>query len=230
MRDLFFNLPARARFLGSARTEFFHANRVIHRLALSSPQVSFALRHEKRTIFSAPHAETLLDRIGQIYGAQVARGLIPLEEERSGMRITGYISSPDLKRGNCRDQLFCINGRPINDRALSYILASATRDPPARDLSLGGHPHRPPVCGGGRERASTQGGDPLRRAAARTGGSHPRSQAHPLLALRRLPSPRSRGPGTPEGPFITGVSRSLPRPAARHLRSATGTRRGKSES
>lgn len=125
VRDLFFNLPARARFLGSARTEFFHANRVIHRLALSSPQVSFALRHEKRTIFSAPHAEALLDRIGQIYGAQVARGLIPLEEERSGVRITGYISSPDLKRGNRRDQLFCINGRPINDRALSYILASA---------------------------------------------------------------------------------------------------------
>ena len=125
VRDLFFNLPARARFLGSARTEFFHSNRVLHRLALSSPNVGWSLKHGERLVFSAPRAKDLLDRIAQVYGAQVARQLIPIEIEHSGIRITGYISPPDIKRGNRRDQLFCINGRPVSDRALSYVLASA---------------------------------------------------------------------------------------------------------
>ncbi len=125
VRDLFFNLPARARFLGSARTEFFHINRIVHRLSLASPGVGFTLKHGERAVFSAPRAANLLDRIGQIYGAQTARSLIPIEEELGRIRITGYISPPDLKRGNRRDQLFSINGRPIGDRTLSYILASA---------------------------------------------------------------------------------------------------------
>ena len=125
VRDLFFNLPARARFLGSARTEFFHINRVVHRLSLSYPAVGFTLKHGERAVLAAPRAANLLDRIGQIYGAETARMLMPIEEELGGIRITGYVSPPDLKRGNRRDQLFCINGRPISDRTLSYILASA---------------------------------------------------------------------------------------------------------
>lgn len=127
VEDLFFNLPARANFLGAARTEFFHANRVFHRLALAFADVSWSLKHDERTILTAPHASSLLDRIAQVYGAQVARAMIPLEAERNGIAISGFISQPDLKRGNRRDQLFCVNGRPVNDRGLSYVLASAYR-------------------------------------------------------------------------------------------------------
>lgn len=127
VEDLFFNLPARANFLGTARTEFFHVNRVFHRLALAFADVSWSLKHDERTILTAPHASGLLDRIAQVYGAQVARAMIPLEAERNGIAISGFISQPDLKRGNRRDQLFCVNGRPVNDRGLSYVLASAYR-------------------------------------------------------------------------------------------------------
>ena len=127
VEDLFFNLPARANFLGAARTEFFHANRVFHRLALAFADVSWSLKHDERTILTAPHASSLLDRIAQVYGAQVARAMIPVEAERNGIAISGFISQPDLKRGNRRDQLFCVNGRPVNDRGLSYVLASAYR-------------------------------------------------------------------------------------------------------
>jgi len=127
VEDLFFNLPARANFLGAARTEFFHANRVFHRLALAFSDVSWSLKHDERTILTAPHASSLLDRIAQVYGAQVARAMIPVEAERNGIAISGFISQPDLKRGNRRDQLFCVNGRPVNDRGLSYVLASAYR-------------------------------------------------------------------------------------------------------
>lgn len=125
VRDLFFNLPARAKFLGSPRTEFFHANRVVHRLALAAPSVGWTLRHGERSVIEAPPAQSLLDRIAQIYGVDVARTVIPIEREEGGITASGYVSSPDLKRGNRRDQLFCVNGRPVEDRGLAYVLASS---------------------------------------------------------------------------------------------------------
>jgi len=124
-RELFFNLPARARFLGTPRTEFLHANRVIRRLALSRPSVSWSLTHGDRRVLEAPRVEDLLGRIGQVYGAEVARAMIPIDTSSEGIRVSGFISQPDLRRGNRRDQLFCVNGRPVSDRGLSYVLASA---------------------------------------------------------------------------------------------------------
>jgi len=125
VRDLFFNLPARARFLGAPRTEFFHASRAIHRLALACPAVSWSLVHTGKPVLETPRVEDLVERIGQVYGAKVARAMIPVEANRNDVSLHGFISQPDLKRGNRRDQLFCVNGRPVSDRVLSYVLASA---------------------------------------------------------------------------------------------------------
>ncbi|HUT87574.1 MAG TPA: DNA mismatch repair endonuclease MutL [Candidatus Heimdallarchaeota archaeon] len=124
-RELFFNLPARARFLGTPRTEFLHANRAIRRLALARPAVSWSLTHGGKSVLEAPQVGNLLDRIGQLYGAEVARAMIPVDVSREDISVSGFISRPDLKRGNRRDQLFCVNGRPVSDRGLSYVLASA---------------------------------------------------------------------------------------------------------
>jgi len=124
-RELFFNLPARARFLGTPRTESLHANRAIRRLALARPAVSWSLTHGGKSVLEAPQVGSLLDRIGQLYGAEVARAMIPVEVSREDISVSGFISQPDLRRGNRRDQLFCVNGRPVSDRGLSYVLASA---------------------------------------------------------------------------------------------------------
>lgn len=125
VRNLFFNLPARARFLATPRTEFLHVNRTVRRLALAFPQVSWSVKHAGNNVLEAPRVASLLERVGQVYGATVARAMIPLEESRSGISLHGFVSQPDLKRGNRRDQLFCVNGRPVNDRGLTYVLASA---------------------------------------------------------------------------------------------------------
>jgi DNA mismatch repair protein MutL len=125
--DLFFNVPARARFLGSQRTEFMHANRVIQRLALLSPSIGWTVTHEDREVFSAPAVASLHDRLAQIYGTDVANGMIPIEAARGGITVAGFISRPDLKRGNRRDQSFVVNGRFVSDRGLSFVLASAYR-------------------------------------------------------------------------------------------------------
>jgi DNA mismatch repair protein MutL len=127
VRDLFFNVPARARFLGSPRTEFMHANRIIQRLALLSPSIGWTVTHDGREVFSAPSVASLHDRLAQIYGTDVANGLIPIEAARGGITVRGFISRPDLKRGNRRDQSFIVNGRFVSDRGLSFVLASAYR-------------------------------------------------------------------------------------------------------
>jgi len=127
VEDLFFNLPARARFLGTPRTEFLHVNRTIQRLALLFPGIGWSLTHDGREVFSAPRAGSLLDRIAQIYGVQTARAMIPLDGHHGEIKIDGFISRPDLRRGSRRDQLFSVNGRAVTDRGLSYVLASAYR-------------------------------------------------------------------------------------------------------
>lgn len=127
VEDLFFNLPARARFLGTPRTEFLHVNRTVQRLALLHPQIGWRLSHDEREVFAAPPADSLLDRIAQVYGTEVARGMIPLDGRHADVTIDGFISRPDLKRGSRRDQLFSVNGRAVSDRGLSYVLASTYR-------------------------------------------------------------------------------------------------------
>lgn len=127
VRDLFYNLPARSSFLTSSRSEFFHCNRIIHRLALCSRSVGFTLIHGARTVFSAPAVSDLRDRIGQLYGAEIGRQMIPIFAEGNGIRVHGYISSPEVRRGNRRDQILAVNGRAVDDRGMGYILQSAYR-------------------------------------------------------------------------------------------------------
>jgi DNA mismatch repair protein MutL len=127
VRELFFNVPARARFLGAPRTEFMHANRVIQRLALLSPPIGWAVTHDDREVFSAPSVASLHDRIAQVYGTEVANGMIPIEAARGRITVRGFISRPDVKRGNRRDQSFVVNDRFVSDRGLSFVLASAYR-------------------------------------------------------------------------------------------------------
>ncbi len=125
--DLFFNLPARARFLGTPRTEFLHVNRVCQRTALLAHEVGWRLTHDGRSVFDGPVASTLLERIGQLYGTEVVKALIPVEASRGDTSVSGFVSRPDLRRGNRRDQLFIVNGRLVTDRGLAYVLASAYR-------------------------------------------------------------------------------------------------------
>ncbi len=125
VRDLFFNVPARARFLGSARSEYFHASRAVHRLALAFPEIGWTFSHNGKEVFSAAVASDLRERIAQLYGHEIAQVLIPIDENAGELTVSGLISPPDIKRGTRRDQLFCVNGRPVLDRGLSYVLANA---------------------------------------------------------------------------------------------------------
>ena len=127
--DLFFNLPPRLAFLGSARSELFHINRVVQHAALATPNISWEMSHNGRLTLEAPAVPELRDRLAQVYGAQLAERLIEVRAvsrvEAAEISIFGYITPPDFHRGNRRDQLFLINGRPVADRGLSFVLSRA---------------------------------------------------------------------------------------------------------
>jgi len=192
--DLFYNVPARARFLGAPRTEFMHVNRIVQRLALLSPSIGWSVTHGDREAFSAPAVGSLLDRLTQIYGVDVANGLIPIDAERRGIRIRGFISRPDLKRGNRRDQSFVVNGRFVSDRGLSFVLASAYRgilrpgsypiaavfiDLPADRVDVNVHPRKEEVRFADARQVQDTLASALQRGLASRQGVAPFTQAPP---------------------------------------------------
>ncbi|HQT77566.1 MAG TPA: DNA mismatch repair endonuclease MutL, partial [Rhodopila sp.] len=112
VRDLFFATPARRKFLKNARTEASHAEAVVRRLALSAPGVGFRLDIDGRTVFEAP-AQARVERVAALLGAEAAAGLLPVDEERHGIRISGYVCSPAVNRITPAGQVLIVNNRPV---------------------------------------------------------------------------------------------------------------------
>ncbi|HEX2943723.1 MAG TPA: DNA mismatch repair endonuclease MutL, partial [Rhodopila sp.] len=127
VRDLFFATPARRKFLKNARTEALHAEAVVRRLALSAPGVGFRLDIDGRTVLEAP-AQARVERVAALLGAEAAAGLLPVEEERHGIRISGYVCSPAVNRVTPAGQVLIVNNRPVADPVLRTAVKVAYRD------------------------------------------------------------------------------------------------------
>ena len=129
--DLFFNTPARRRFLRTERTEFGHIEKWLRRLALSRPGVAFTLTHNRRTVLQLPAArsdEERLGRIGRILGESFAAQSIAVARETEGIAIEGHIGLPAYNRSQPDQQFWFVNGRSISDRTLSHAARHAYRD------------------------------------------------------------------------------------------------------
>jgi len=138
VRDLFFNLPARRKFLRSDRSELSHVVRYMTETSLAFPQVGFSLIHGKRQVFSYPAVKSLKERIFQIYGRNVLEGLTAVETSDNGRNITGFLSRPPSGRRNRGLQFFFINSRPVRDRSLQAALNQAYKGFLEKDLSPAG--------------------------------------------------------------------------------------------
>ncbi len=135
VEHLFFNTPARRKFLKAPRTEAGHVQRVVTRYALAFPEVRFALVSDGRIAFQSPGTGRLADAVTAVYGADVARELVPLADEEvqpetedvlsSVPRIWGYTSKPSYTRPNAQSILFFLNKRWITDRALVQAVVQA---------------------------------------------------------------------------------------------------------
>jgi len=131
VQDLFYNTPARRRFLRTERTEFGHIEKWLRRLALSRPNVAFTLTHNRRAVLQLPATNTeegQLRRIGKICGAAFADQAIFLQYETDGMALEGWLGLPTYNRSQPDQQFWFVNGRSINDKTLSHAARHAYRD------------------------------------------------------------------------------------------------------
>lgn len=131
VHDLFFNTPARRKFLRTEKTEFSHIEEVIKRLALHAFNIGFLLKHNQRTIFHLIPALTQYEkeqRIAQILGETFIENAFFVTFEMMGMELTGWIAGPNFTRSQADMQYFYVNGRIVKDKVLTHAVKEAYHD------------------------------------------------------------------------------------------------------
>ncbi len=131
VRDLFFNTPARKKFLKTEKTEFSRIDEVLKRLALSRFDVMFALNHNQRAIHKLLPATTDTERarrVGLVCGPAFVENSVFIEREAAGMRLWGWVSLPTFSRSQADLQYFYVNGRIIRDKLVTHAVKQAYRD------------------------------------------------------------------------------------------------------
>ena len=124
-RDLFYNTPARMKFLKKDTIESNSVAGVLDRMALSHPEVSLRLIRDGKETLHTPGGGSLKSAVYAVYGKDFTAGLIPVEYELGGVRITGFISKPAASRPNRSMQHFFLNGRYIHSRTAQIALETA---------------------------------------------------------------------------------------------------------
>ncbi len=127
VRDLFFNQPARRKFLKTEKTEFGHVIDILTRLALSRPEVHFSLRLRNRQVHDWPGAVNLQQRLAQVFSKGFSQSWLPLSQQQGSVRIEGYLSPPELHRSSSRMLFLYVNGRAVRDQLLRIAILEAYR-------------------------------------------------------------------------------------------------------
>ncbi|MEM7674428.1 MAG: DNA mismatch repair endonuclease MutL [Myxococcota bacterium] len=130
VEDLFFNVPARKKFLKRPSTELGHISDMVNRLALAHPAIAFRLKHGAKTLIDVPPAapEDPLGRIARVLGRKVADALHPIEPGPDRpVKVTGYAADPALNERTTRGQYVFVNGRFIRDRTVQHAIQDGYR-------------------------------------------------------------------------------------------------------
>ena len=125
--DLFFNTPARKRFLKSEQTEYAHCEEAVHRIALAHPGVGFRLSHNGKAVLRLPPQDRAA-RIVALLGSDFADAALPVEEDIGHLAISGAIAQPAYSRASRDAQYLFVNGRFVRDKLLSHAVRAAYRD------------------------------------------------------------------------------------------------------
>ncbi len=131
VRDLFFNTPARRKFLKTEKTEFDHLQEVIKRLALARFDVAFHLRHNGKTVLGlheAPDELSRARRVASVCGPAFLEQALPIDIERNGLHLWGWVGLPTFSRSQADLQYFYVNGRMVRDKLVAHAVRQAYRD------------------------------------------------------------------------------------------------------
>jgi DNA mismatch repair protein MutL len=131
VRDLFFNTPARRKFLRTEKTEFDHLQEVIKRLALARFDVAFHLRHNGKVVLALHPASDPTSRgrrVASVCGPAFLEQALPVEIERNGLHLWGWVGLPTFSRSQADLQYFYVNGRMVRDKLVAHAVRQAYRD------------------------------------------------------------------------------------------------------
>ncbi|MBU8894550.1 DNA mismatch repair endonuclease MutL [Corallococcus sp. H22C18031201] len=211
VEDLFFNVPARRKFMRKGDTELKHAEEAAMRLALAYPDVAIFVTHEGNALFtSAASGSDPRDRIAEVLGPASHPHLFPVEERRLGVTVTGYIASPEYTLPNARGLYTFVNRRYVRDRGLiscvqrpfqdflpagrqPVVVLQIDVDPRAVDVNV--HPQKQEVRFSDARGVQDTIGAALTRvlraapwlgAAGQEGAAQPQDAAHYALAVERF--------------------------------------------
>lgn len=131
VRDLFFNTPARRKFMRTEKTEFNHLEEVVKRQALSRFDVAFSLRHNNRTLYSLRAASNALEqerRVAQLLNPDFMQNALAIDVEAAGLHLFGWVGLPTFSRSMADMQYFFVNGRVVRDKVIAHAVKQAYRD------------------------------------------------------------------------------------------------------
>lgn len=135
-RRLFFNLPGRRKFLRSAATEYGHIEHLMRVYAASHPAVAWRLRADSRAVFELPATESHERRVRDLFGETYAEALLPVGGGDPHCRVRGWVARPGIHRASRGDELWFVNGRPVDNRSLYHAIREAYRG----SMPRGRHP------------------------------------------------------------------------------------------
>lgn len=127
IRNLFFNTPARRKFLKTASTEVSHITEQVARIALANPSVAFKVSHNGKVIHNLPVVETFRQRIGDFFGPELAEALITIERNNEPLQLYALVSRPVDSKATPRWQYTWLNGRYVRDRFVQHAVREAYR-------------------------------------------------------------------------------------------------------
>jgi len=136
MRELYFNTPARRKFLKSESTEFAYCEETFKRIALSRPDVAFSLQHNTRMVWQLPSpsplagdtASAMQQRITAILGKEFAQNSVQIERQAAGLHLYGTVTQPAYSKATRDSQYFFLNGRFIRDKVVAHAIRQAYQD------------------------------------------------------------------------------------------------------
>ncbi len=129
--ELFYNVPARKKFLRTEQTEYKHIESLFKHIALSHPEVAFRLIHNQKTVYQLPSARDLDDqrrRLATLCGKDFAASLVEIDIASDDLRLRGWVALPTFNRSQADMQYFFVNGRVVRDRLINHAVRQAYQD------------------------------------------------------------------------------------------------------
>ena len=127
IRDLFYKLPARRKFLKTANTEMGHISEQFKRITLANSKLDMTLIHNERELFRLPGGQGLTERIGGLFSSEIAENLMVTESDEKGLKIRAFLGKPVISKTNSKSQYVFLNGRFIRDKFISHAIREAYR-------------------------------------------------------------------------------------------------------